>query len=98
MYHPAPKGSVKRYPGVGGKESVEDVKREVMMVVCQQLRDILVRDMRKSLVEIPAFSRLDSFWKRQKKMVRYLNCTVVLFCTVWLVNGNGYLITLVFDN
>ena len=41
MYHPAPKGSVKRYPGVGGKKSVEDVKREVMMVVCQQLRDIL---------------------------------------------------------
>ena len=95
MYHPAPKGSVKRYPGVGGKESVEDVKREVMMVVCQQLRDILVRDMRKSLVEISAFSSLDSFWERREKMVRYLNCTVVLFCTVWLVNGNGYLKALI---
>ena len=63
MYHPAPKGSVKRYPGVGGKESIEDVEREMMMVVCQQLRDILVRDMRESLVEISAFSSLDS-WER----------------------------------
>ena len=65
---------MKRYPG--GKESVEDVKKEVMMVVCQQLRDILLRDMRKSLVEISAFSSLDSFWERQEKMVRHLLCNI----------------------
>ena len=76
MYHPAPKESMKRYPGAGGKESVEDVKKEVMMVVCQQLRDILLRDMRKSLVEISAFSSLDSFWERREKMVRHLLCNI----------------------
>lgn len=71
-HHPPPKGSMKRSSGLGGKELLEDVKREVMMVVCQQLRDILLRDMRKNLVEMSAFSSLDSFWERREKMVSHI--------------------------
>lgn len=72
MYHPTPKGSMKRLSSLGGKELLEEMKREVMVVVCQQLRDILLRDMRKNLVEDSAFASLDSFWERREKMVRSL--------------------------
>lgn len=71
-HHPPPKGSLRRSSGLGGKELLEDIKREVMMVVCQQLREVLLRDMRKKLVETSAFASLDSFWERREKIVRHL--------------------------
>ena len=78
---------MRRSLGVGGKEFLEDLKKEVMMVVCQQLRDVLLRDMRKKLVETSAFESLDSFWERREKMVRhalnnYSACMYVYICTV----------------
>ena len=79
MYHPPSKDSVKRSSGLGGKEMIEDMKREVMMVVCQQLRDVLLRDMRKNLVETSAFASLDSFWERREKMVRHLVYAFILW-------------------
>ena len=74
MYHPhLSKDSMKRPLGsLGGKELLEEMKKEVMMVVCQQLRDVLLRDMRKSLVETSAFASLDTFWERREKMVSQL--------------------------
>ena len=84
MYHPQGKHSMKRSSGLGGKEFIEEMKREVMMVVCQQLRDVLLRDMRKNLVETSAFASLDSFWERREKMVSHLVTVVNMF--VLLVN------------
>ena len=78
-HHPPGKHSMKRSSGLGGKEFIEEMKREVMVVVCQQLRDVLLRDMRKNLVETSAFASLDSFWERREKMVRHLVTVVSMF-------------------
>ena len=71
-HHPAMKGSMKR-SSFGGKEYLEEMKKEVMMVVCQQLRDVLLRDMQKKLVETSAFASLDSFWERRERMVSHFS-------------------------
>jgi len=77
-HHLPPKGSLRRSSGLGSKELLEDMKKEVMMVVCQQLRDVLLRDMRKKLVETSAFGCLDSFWERREKIVRRLIFTRII--------------------
>ena len=85
MYHPPSKDSMKRSSGLGGREFIEEMKREVMMVVCQQLRDVLLRDMRKNLVETSAFASLDSFWERREKMVRHLVTLISIACLYYLL-------------
>lgn len=67
---PLPKSSSHKKSSLSTKEFLEDMKREVMIHVCQQLRNVLLRDMRKTLVESSAFDSLDSFWDRREKMVR----------------------------
>ena len=85
--YPLPKAnSHKRSAVLGTKEFLDDMKREVMIHVCQQLRDVLLRDMRKKLVESSAFDSLDSFWERRERMVRkqLLLFSIVRLYVVWV--------------
>lgn len=92
--YPLPKGnSHKRSAVLGTKEFLDDMKREVMIHVCQQLRDVLLRDMRKKLVESSAFDSLDSFWERRERMVRKQFSVVFQYCmSVCSVGGCVYML------